>query len=155
MSQQFLDLRLSQALNAPTASVPIGTEFILVGDIGLQTVIVANTPMAANVKVMLSGTVAFLSEDDTDTNISLVIEKNGGDTFGSGISIYAELIQPGTNGNTTLFPASINCADFPSVAEVNAGQIRYTLFISAPIPTAGEVTLVGPATFNGIAAADN
>ncbi|MCM3746497.1 hypothetical protein M3223_03930 [Paenibacillus pasadenensis] len=155
MAQQFLDLRLSQALNSPTASVPLGTELLLVGDIGLQTVAAANTPMAATVKIMLTGTMAYMTEEQRDANVSVAIEKNGGETFGSGILVYSNLLMPGTLGSVTIFPISVSCADFPTVAEVNAGQIRYTLFISSPVPDGEDTSLIGPVAFNGIAVADS
>ncbi|OXM15488.1 hypothetical protein [Paenibacillus herberti] len=158
MAEQFVDLRLSQALNSSTGSVEIfETQFLLIGDIGLQTVSVANTPLAGSVKVMLNGTATFfenLDESNANARVTLVIEKNGGDTFGSGIFIYEELVQPGLVGVDVSFPAVINCADLPTADEVNAGQIRYTLFITSDTPQFSDnVLLSGPVTFNGVAAA--
>ncbi|MCM3746500.1 hypothetical protein M3223_03945 [Paenibacillus pasadenensis] len=158
MAEQFVDLRLSQATNLSSGGPEIyDGQFLLVGDIGLQTVSVANTPLASSVKVMLNGTVTFfqnLDESNSTARVTLVIEKNGGDTFGSGIFVYEELVQPGIVGEDVLFPAVINCADFPTTDEANAGQIRYTLFITSDTPQYSyNVELSGPATFNGVAAA--
>ncbi|OXM15489.1 hypothetical protein [Paenibacillus herberti] len=157
---QFVDLRLSQNANRPNLSLEINnTVKLLVGDIGIQTISVANTALASSVKVMLSGTVTFFQEleaPNTDAMVFLLIEKNGGDTFGSGILIYEEIVQPGTIDVQTIFPASVSCADFPTADEVNAGQIRYTLFItSTSTQFSADILLNGPTTFNGIASADS
>ncbi|SDT33400.1 hypothetical protein SAMN05444162_3863 [Paenibacillaceae bacterium GAS479] len=158
MAEQFVDLRLSQALNSTGDGVEVyDTQFLLIGDIGLQTVSVANTPLAESVKVMLNGTVTFfqnLDESNSNARVTLLIEKNGADTFGSGTFVYEELVQPGLVEVDVLFPAVINCADLPTADEVNAGQIRYTLFITSDTPQFSDnVLLSGPVTFNGVAAA--
>ncbi|MCR8843865.1 hypothetical protein NQ117_09205 [Paenibacillus sp. SC116] len=147
MAFKVLDMRLSQLSNTDTGILPIEDTPILIGDVGLITTAIAGTAQAGDVRVWLSGTVGVSLGSAEEPNILVSIERNGTETFGSGTLIYTESF-------LTVFsndlPISITATDFPPATDVNASQIRYTLFISSS--AASGNTLIGPATFNGIAA---
>ncbi|MBD8498772.1 hypothetical protein [Paenibacillus arenosi] len=146
MAFEVLDVRLSQLSNTNTGTLQIEDTPILIGDVGLITTAAAGTAQAGDVRVWLSGTVG-VSTTGEPPDILLRVERNGTDTFGSGTLIYTETVNPAVVSNLSI---SVTAADFPSVTDVNANQIRYTLFISSS--AASGNTLIGPATFNGIAA---
>jgi hypothetical protein len=151
MAFQVLDMRISVDRNNNTGTTVITTTPILVGDIGLITTAVAGTSLAGNVRVWLSGTVGvspFMGP--TGIPIQVTIERNGTGAPGTGTLIYTGSINP--NASPTQEEFGVTAGDFPPVAAVNAGQIRYSLFVS--MTSAGETfTNTGPNTFNGIAAA--
>ncbi|WP_339319541.1 hypothetical protein [Paenibacillus sp. FSL R10-2734] len=143
----FVDERISINSNNSNGSVLLSSTPLLIGDIGLQTGVVANTTNAGNVRVALSGTVNVTGDTGLFATITLTIERNGTGTAGSGTLIYTEVFN--TNGLASFSPLSITTGDFPLAAAVNAGQIRYTLFIVS----SGSTTLRGPVGFNGSASA--
>lgn len=147
MSIVFVDERISVYSNVSGRSIMLSPIPLLIGDIGLQTVAVANTANAANVRVALNGTAAPAGGTGLFTTITLTIERNGTSTAGSGTLIYTEVFN--TGGNASFSPISITTGDSPPADAVNAGEIRYTLFIAS----AGTTTLPGPVGFNGSAVA--
>ncbi|SET12161.1 hypothetical protein [Paenibacillus sp. NFR01] len=143
----FLDERISVFSNISTGTTLIETTPVLIGDIGLQTFAVANTPDASNARVALNGSVQLDGDVELFATVTLTIERNSTGTAGTGTLIYTEVFD--TDGITSLAPLSITTGDFPPAAAVNAGQIRYSLFISSTI----EIILTGPVGFNGSAVA--
>lgn len=103
--------------------------------------------IASDVRVALDGTVAVEGDSELFASITLTIERNSTAVAGTGILIYMEVF------NTARFPSfsllSITTGDFPPLAAVNAGQIRYSLFVSSD----EEILLTGPVGFNGSAVA--
>ncbi|WP_438432815.1 hypothetical protein [Gorillibacterium sp. sgz500922] len=148
MPIEFLDMRTSLFSNNSSGTTIATDTPLLIGDIGLQTASVANTTNASNVRVALEGTVGLPGDQGLITTITMTIERNGGNTPGSGTLIYVEVFN--TNGVAAFSPLSITASDFPPAAAVNAGQIRYTLFISA---AETPIAIGGPVGFNGWAAA--
>lgn len=145
----FVDQRISIHSNNSSGTTGLTTTPLLIGDIGLQTVSVANTPNAANVRVALDGTANVSGDVELFATITLTIERNGTSTPGTGTLIYTEVFN--TFGMASFSPLSITAGDFPPALAVNAGEIRYTLFIAS----SGGATLRGPVGFNGTAAAGN
>ncbi|MDF2923957.1 MAG: daunorubicin resistance protein DrrC [Paenibacillaceae bacterium] len=143
----FLDERISIHSNINTGTTLVDTTALLIGDIGLQTFSVANTPNAADVRIALAGTVNLLGEVELFTTITLTIERNSTGIAGTGTLIYTEVYE--TDGSDSLSPLSITTGDFPPAVAVNAGQIRYSLFVSSTL----EITMNGPVGFNGSAVA--
>jgi hypothetical protein len=82
--------------------------------------------------------------------MTLLIERDGSGTPGSGTIIYEQVVDPG-NLSFNMLPISLTAGDFPPAAVVNQGLIRYTLYIVSP----GENSLLlsGPVSFSGIAVA--
>ncbi|MBD8498773.1 hypothetical protein [Paenibacillus arenosi] len=147
MAFKVLDMRLSQLSNTDTGTLNIEETPILIGDVGLITTAVAGTAQAGDVRVWLSGTVGVGYGSAEEPEILIRIERNGTETFGSGTLIYTESF---LTVFSNFLPISITVTDFPPATDVNANQIRYTLFISSS-ENAG-IELSGPVTFNGIAA---
>lgn len=145
MAIQFLDQRLSTYLIDSSGTGLISATPLLIGDIGLQ---VAAAQDVNNVRVSLTGMAGIVANSELDAIITLVIEKNGTDTLGSGTVIFSEDFE--TNFVSAFSPLAVVAGDSPTAAEVSAGQIRYTLFASA---SAGAFVVSGPVTFNGSAAA--
>ncbi|WP_127534407.1 hypothetical protein [Paenibacillus kobensis] len=149
MANQFLDKRLSVHRNDSAGTDFLSTTPLLIGDIGLQTGAAVPTGNAANVRVALTGTVGILNDVAVVDDILLTVERNGNGTAGTGVVILTEAFN--TNGAPIAAPFSITAGDFPPAAAVIAGEIRYSLFISAT--GTGTVPLRGPVVFNGSASA--
>jgi hypothetical protein len=147
MSIQFLDERISIAGNDATGTEIIASVPLLIGDIGLQTGAAAAAGNAASVRVQLNGTVSVFLQPKVTTTIAFAIERNGASDAGTGTLIWTQLFNP--SYNNSLVPLSVAAADFPPAADVVAGQIRYTLFITAK----GDPILNGPIVFYGTATA--
>jgi hypothetical protein len=143
----FVDERISIFANDNTGALVLTATPLLIGDIGLQTFTVANTAIAANVRIALDGTVKVTGDVELFATLTLTIERNSTGIAGTGVLIYTQIFE--TDGFESIPPLSITAGDFPPAAAVNAGQIRYTLFIAST----GAVTLTGPVGFNGSAAA--
>lgn len=139
----FVDQRISVHSSSTGGTTTITATPLFIGDIGLQTLAVANTSVAGDVRVALTGTVGVLGGVETLATITLTIERNGTGVAGTGTLIFTETFD--TDGDVSLSPLSITTGDFPSIADVNAGQIRYTLFIAS----SEDITLLGPVAFNG------
>ena len=155
MPIQLLDMRLSVHMPMRASdSEPIDiSELLLIGDIGLQTIPALGTVNVTDVRVWLSGTVSLLRPATTEaapSSMTLLIERDGSGTPGSGTIIYEQLVDPG-DLSFNMFPISLTAGDFPPAAVVNQGWIRYTLYIVSP----GENSLLlsGPVSFSGIAVA--
>lgn len=129
---------------------------LFIGDLGIQTLAAVGTPNQGDVRIWLSGTVTVLRPGGVQTpppDVKLFITRNGDGTLSSGTLIYNMTFNSGTE-ILTVSPISITACDFPSASLVAAGQIRYTLFItSASPPGTGDLFLIGPVAFNGIACA--
>lgn len=127
---------------------------LFIGDLGIQTLAAVGTPNQADVRVWLSGTVTVLRPGGIKTpppDVKLFITRNGDGTQSSGSLIYQMTFNSGTE-ILTVSPISITACDFPSAALVAVGQIRYSLFItSASPPDTGDLFLIGPVAFNGLA----
>lgn len=147
MANVFIDERISIYSNVNTGTTILSATPLLIGDVGLQTAAVANTANAESVRVALDGTVNISGDVELFATITLTIERNGTGTPGTGTLIYTEVFE--TSGQASISPLSITTGDFPPVAAVNAGQIRYTLFVAST----GAAVLSGPVGFNGSAAA--
>lgn len=151
MGLQFLDERISVAVNFPLAgtTIPV-TPPILIGDIGLQTGAAVSAGNAGKVRVALHGSVGIRTvEKETSFAIAFVIERGGGSALGAGTIIWGDVFR---FESAITLPLPINAADFPPADAVSAGEIRYTLFVFAQ-EKSGEVLLRGPVTFNGVATA--
>lgn len=155
MPIQLLDMRLSVHMPMRASdSEPIDiSEPLLIGDIGLQTIPALGTVNVTDVRVWLSGTVSLLRPATTEaapSSKTLLIERDGSGTPGSGTIIYEQVVDPG-NLSFNMFPISLTAGDTPPAAVVNQGLIRYTLYIVS----AGENSLLlsGPVSFSGIAVA--
>ncbi|SEL52552.1 hypothetical protein SAMN04488688_104310 [Paenibacillus sp. cl141a] len=155
MPIQLLDMRLSVHMPMRASDrKPIDiSEPLLIGDIGLQTIPALGTVNVTDVRVWLSGTVSLLRPATTEaapSSMTLLIERDGSGTPGSGTNIYEQVVNPG-NLSFHMFPISLAAGDFPPTAVVNQGLIRYTLYIVSP----GEnsLQLSGPVSFSGIAVA--
>ncbi|SDT51744.1 hypothetical protein SAMN05444162_4720 [Paenibacillaceae bacterium GAS479] len=147
MAIQFLDQRLSTFLIDSSGSGSISDTPTLIGDIGLQVVAAQLVPEhLTSVRVSLTGMAGIITNPEADASITLCIEKNGTNTLGSGTVIFREDFD--TNFIPAFSPLAVIAGDFPTAAEVSAGQIRYTLFASS---TGVPLTLNGPVTFNGSA----
>ncbi|WP_143106676.1 hypothetical protein [Cohnella sp. OV330] len=142
MSIQFLDLRISEARNNSSGTSPVPTTPTLFGDIGLQTAAVVGTANQNNVRVALWGTVGISAA--SAGLITITVERNSGDTPGSGSLIYTL-----TTGLAAREFITFHAGDFPPTAEVT-NQIRYTMFLSSSV---AGMNLDGPISFGGIAAA--
>jgi hypothetical protein len=151
MAFQVLDMRISTNSNTNTGTTLITTTPLLIGDIGLITTAAVDTPLAGDVRVWLSGTVAVEGSFQQDSTFVLTIERNGAGTPGTGTLVYTESSFSNVGGD--IQSLSVTLGDFPPVAVVNAQQIRYTLFVALATETAGSNVLLGPVSFNGIAAA--
>jgi len=159
MPIQFLDMRLSEhsGFSGAGSTPEINVDNpLFIGDLGLQTLAIAGTPNASDVRVWLSGTITVFRPGETETlppAMTVVITRNGNGTLASGTIIYSGSVQPGVF-NLNVFPISVTAADFPPADAVNAGQIRYSLFIfSVALTGEGSLFLEGPVAFNGIAVA--
>ncbi|EFM12379.1 conserved hypothetical protein [Paenibacillus curdlanolyticus YK9] len=147
MTIQFLDGRLSVNRNDSSGTDGITDTPLLIGDIGLQTGAAALLGNEGDVRVALTGTVGIVV-DGVVAELTFTIERNGTSAPGSGVLILTEAFN--TGGVNTIGPVSISAGDFPPAADVLAGEIRYTLFVSATI-TEGNIALSGPVVFNGTA----
>ncbi|MFC4775994.1 hypothetical protein ACFO9Q_04270 [Paenibacillus sp. GCM10023252] len=161
MAIQFIDMRLSLQNNEGDLTfvgiAPTPTP-LMIGDIGLQTVSVVGTANQSNVRVWLSGTVGLRfattsGEPPPSSVVTFIVSRNsdGGDPA-SGTIILTEVI------NTTTYPfnvpVSITSSDFPPSNEVEAGEIRYSLYVQIDAVVEGTTALLtGPTAFNGMAAA--
>jgi hypothetical protein len=150
MAIQFLDERLSVHRNNSAGAEPITTTPLFIGDIGLQTVAAAPAGNAGLVRVALTGVAGVALGVESTASVTLTIERNGTGTVGTGTVIYTDTLFLG-GGSFSIPPISVVAGDFPPAGVVVAGEIRYSLFISAD--TDSGVTLVGPAVFNGSASA--
>ncbi|OXM16331.1 hypothetical protein CGZ75_06500 [Paenibacillus herberti] len=79
--------------------------------------------------------------------INITVERNGADTPGSGTVVFAYTLE--TEDVAFYSPITISAGDSPPTADVMAGQIRYTIYISAF--NTETTVLAGPVTFNGLA----
>lgn len=158
MAIQFLDMRMSEHISIATED---GEEInnssaMFIGDLGIQTLAAVGTPNQGDVRVWLSGTVTVLRPGGIRTpppDVELFILRNGDGTPTSGSLIYHMTFNSGTD-NLTVSPISITACDFPNANLVAVGQIRYTLFIrSDSTPGTGDLLLIGPVAFNGMASA--
>ncbi|MDQ0875857.1 hypothetical protein QFZ77_004516 [Paenibacillus sp. V4I3] len=86
MSNQFLDLRISEASNSSTSVSPVPITPALFGDIGLQTAAAVGTSNQNSVRVALWGTVGVSAS--SAGSITITVERNSGNTPGSGTLIY-------------------------------------------------------------------
>lgn len=158
MTIQFLDMRMSEHISiAIEDSEEINNgSALFVGDLGIQTFAVVGTPNQSDVRVWLSGTVTVLRPGGVQgppADVELFITRNGDGTPSTGTRIYEMTFNSGTE-ILTVSPISITACDFPNASLVAAGQIRYTLFItSASPPGTGDLFLIGPVAFNGMACA--
>ncbi|OXM16280.1 hypothetical protein [Paenibacillus herberti] len=143
MAIQFLDQRVSTFLIDSSGAELIAGTPLLIGDIGLQVVAAQDVN---NVRVSLTGMAGIVANSELDAIITLTVEKNGTDTFGAGTVVFQEDFE--TSFVPSFSPLVVVAGDFPTAAEVLAGQIRYTLFASA---SAGAFLVSGPVTFNGSA----
>ncbi|OXM16279.1 hypothetical protein [Paenibacillus herberti] len=143
MAIQFLDQRLSTFLIDSSGTGSIADTPTLIGDIGLQVVAAQDIN---SVRVSLTGMAGIIANPEADASITLCIEKNGTGTLGSGTVIFREDFD--TNFVPAFSPLVVVAGDYPTSAEVLAGQIRYTLFASS---SGTSLTLNGPVTFNGSA----
>lgn len=143
----FVDQRISVHSSSSGGTTTVTATPLFIGDIGIQTLAVANTAVASDVRVALNGTVNLLGGVETVATVTLTIERNGAGTAGTGTLIYTETFD--TDGEVNFSPLSITTGDFPSLTDVNAGQIRYTLFVAS----SEDITLLGPVGFNGTAVA--
>ncbi|GMK42492.1 hypothetical protein PCCS19_55520 [Paenibacillus sp. CCS19] len=148
MAIQFLDERLSVHRNDSAGAEPITTTPLLIGDIGLQTVAAAPAGNSGLVRIALTGIAGVDIGVENTANVKLTIERNGTGTAGTGTVIYTDTLFLG-GGSIDNPPISVVAGDFPPANVVEAGQIRYSLFISAD----SDITLMGPAVFNGSASA--
>ncbi|SEO56241.1 hypothetical protein [Paenibacillus sp. OV219] len=162
MAIQFLDMRLSVHSNESGGTTAFSSTPLLIGDIGLQTAGVSPFNVST-VRALLTGTASVAkvfsptSEEevpDLTARITITVERNGTGTAGTGTVILEEVVQVGA-AQTTVAPLSVSVGDFPPAAAVQAGQIRYTMFISVdnPLSIAFQYLLTGPAVFNGVATA--
>ncbi|AZN39852.1 hypothetical protein [Paenibacillus albus] len=163
MANQFLDMRLSVHSGDSGGTTVLSSTPLLIGDIGLQTAGVSPFNVS-NVRALLTGTASvakvFAPEPteeeipDLTARITITVERNGTGTAGTGTVILEEIVQVGV-AQTTVAPLSVSIGDFPPAAAVEAGQIRYTMFISVdnPLSIAFQFLLIGPAVFNGVATA--
>jgi len=147
---QFLDERLSVHRNNSTGTEAVTTTPLLIGDIGLQTVAAVSAGNSGLVRVALTGIAGIAFGIEETANITLTIERNGTGTAGTGTVIYTDMFFIG-DSTFDIPPISVVAGDFPPASVVAAGEIRYSLFISADVDTG--VTLMGPAVFNGSASA--
>ncbi|SDT51713.1 hypothetical protein SAMN05444162_4718 [Paenibacillaceae bacterium GAS479] len=147
MAIVFLDERLSTLQTDSNGTDLITSTPLLIGDIGLQVVAAQLVPEHINsVIVSLVGMVGVVAIEGININITISIERNGADTFGSGTVIFQQVFNSQGISAYGAFP--IVAGDFPPAEAVLAGQIRYTMFVSVSNTTQ---TLAGPVTFNGIA----
>lgn len=148
MSIVFLDQRISTYRIDSTGETVLTDTPLLIGDIGLQVVAAQAVPEhVTSVRVALSGMVGIVPGVEEAPEITVCIERNGGDTLGSGIMIFREDFN--TQGLSAFSPLVVAAGDSPPVEAVLAGQIRYTLFVSATDSV--NTILSGPVTFNGSA----
>lgn len=152
MAIQFLDSRISNfsIVDDPEQGVPVPTEPLLIGDIGLQTFAVLGTPNQSDIRVQLMGTIGVNVR--SDANVTVYIERGGNGTFGSGTIIFtAQGDLPQRAGTARLL--NLTAGDFPSAEDAASGQIRYTMFIARN--SKAPVRITGPINFMGTAAAGN
>ncbi|WP_143044335.1 hypothetical protein [Paenibacillus sp. CF384] len=147
MSTQFLDSRLSLNNTSSSGTEPLTETPTLYGDIGLQTVNAIGTPNVNDVRIQLWGMVGvFRSESNA---VDIFIERGGTGVFGTGTLIFSLNIElsagPGHRDLTFV------TGDFPPLADVVTGQIRYCMYLAINEPT--DVILSGPVTFVGSASA--
>lgn len=144
MTIQFIDLRLSEQANSDAAAVPIPATAtpLVFGDIGIQTagVLPANQGL---VRVQLWGYVKVVGSPATNVNTISI--------FRNGALIFTTTIGVAINLENEAF--GFSAVDFPPIAAVQAGQIRYTAEISTPAPNAANTA--GARNFSGMAAAGN
>ncbi|QJD84009.1 hypothetical protein [Cohnella herbarum] len=155
MPTQFLDLRLSEHNSGiGNVSQPLNVVPQLIGDLGIQTLGAVGTPNENDVRVSLTGSLTVYKFLDTpdDTDITVVIERNGNGTINSGTAIYESTVRPGPVQGTA-FTISITASDFPNAAIVTNGQIRYSLFVYSTLEVGNDGVLLYAAVFNGVAMA--
>ncbi|OXM16277.1 hypothetical protein [Paenibacillus herberti] len=147
MAIRFLDERLSTFLIDSSGTGSLSDTPLLIGDIGLQVVAAQLVPEhLTSVRVSLTGMVGITAIEGPNLSITISIERNGADAFGSGTVIFQEDFN--SQGVAAFSPLVVVAGDFPPADVVMAGQIRYTMFVSVIDTTP---TLSGPVTFNGIA----
>jgi hypothetical protein len=74
LSNQFLDLRISEASNNSSGVSPVPTTPALLGDIGLQTAAAVGTSNQNSVRVALWGTVGVSAS--STSSITITVERN-------------------------------------------------------------------------------
>ncbi|MEC0125325.1 hypothetical protein [Paenibacillus pabuli] len=151
MTIRALDMRVSEHNSGTGGNIEyVFVTPILIGDLGIQTSSVS--PDLNSVRVWLSGSVTFYKALDSpdDTDVTVVIERNGNGTLGSGTRIYQSVVRPGPIDGTAS-TISITAADLPNIQALITGQIRYSLFIYSNLEVGQPGVWMVNAGFNGIA----